>query len=275
MVPIIPTAFVVSSALFTGGRCATGQGEPRRRKTCIYRRQDQISRRMVAGDVDDEADAPRHPHEEQDTARTATAKKPQSRLAMAAADWLEEEEDELSQYWDRFDAAKAASKGGDVRVTQTAGRAADQTTALPTSSDANTSTNNNVALSTEELLERYHESRGINKEEERKHGRQIEDAVRAAGRASSAKEAIRILDAVRPYLQYNTKLGGTAFLELAQAMEADGDCHAATKVYRELATSPHADIRRQSRELLAQGTDRRPKRQYKRGIWDMLWDGWD
>ena len=34
------------------------------------------------------------------------AKKPQSRLAMAAADWLEEEdEDELAMYWDRFDAA--------------------------------------------------------------------------------------------------------------------------------------------------------------------------
>lgn len=33
-----------------------------------------------------------------------------SPLAMAAADWLEEEDDELAMYWDRFDAAKSGTK---------------------------------------------------------------------------------------------------------------------------------------------------------------------
>jgi hypothetical protein len=33
-----------------------------------------------------------------------------SPLAMAAADWLEDEEDELATYWDRFDATKNSGK---------------------------------------------------------------------------------------------------------------------------------------------------------------------
>ena len=192
---------------------------------------------------------------------------------MAAADWLEEEEeDELTMYWDRFDAAKAASK------TNVGEQAKDRAVQVSAGQSTPTSTKggNDANLSTEELLERYHESRGINKEEERKYGAQIEEATRSAKRASSASEAIRILDAVRPHLQYNTKLGGRAYLELAQALDANGEEDAATDIYRELATSPHGDIRRQAREMLACDAPlNRPKRQYRRGIWEMLWDaGW-
>lgn len=192
---------------------------------------------------------------------------------MAAADWLEEEEeDELSMYWDRFDAAKAASKtnGGEQATDGAVQVSAGQSTPTSTFDD------NNVDMSTEKLLERYHESRGINKEKERKYGVQIELATRSAKRASSASEAIRILNAVLPYLQYNTKLGGKAYLELAQALDANGDEGAATEIYRELATSPHGDVRRQAREMLTCGAAlNRPKRQYRRGIWEILWNaGW-
>ena len=145
----------------------------------------------------------------------------------------------------------------------------------PTPPNDNRIANVHVHVSTEELLERYHESRGINKEEERRYGPQIEEATRAARGASSASEAIRTLEAVRPYLQYSTKLGGNAYLELAQALDCDDKMDAATDIYRELAASPHGDIRRQAREMLARGDGaNRPKRQYKRGIWEMLWDGW-
>lgn len=101
---------------------------------------------------------------------------------MAAADWLEEEEeDELTMYWDRFDAAKAASK------TNVGEQAKDRAVQVSAGQSTPTSTKggNDANLSTEELLERYHESRGINKEEERKYGAQIEEATRSASDESS------------------------------------------------------------------------------------------
>jgi hypothetical protein len=36
--------------------------------------------------------------------------KPSSPLAMAAADWLEDEKDELESYWNHFDAAKSSGR---------------------------------------------------------------------------------------------------------------------------------------------------------------------
>ena len=282
--PIATTAFMlVSSALFTCPRCAIDAPVQRRgrgRDCYQYRttstaasNDDDNTSEGKGADADDEQALNESSIE---LTTTPTTQKPKSRLAMAAADWLEEEEeDELTMYWDRFDAAKEASRtnggnGGEQAKDRAAQVSAGQST--PTSTKGGDDAN----MSTEELLERYHESRGINKEKERKYGVQIEQATRSAKRASSASEAIRILDAVRPHLQYNTKLGGRAYLELAQALDANGEENAATDIYRELATSPHGDIRRQAREMLTCGAAlNRPKRQYRRGIWEMLWDaGW-
>lgn len=281
--PIATTAFVVaSSALFTCPRCALESPvQCRVRGRGRYRYRIAAAAAAAAGDDIDSEQTGEHAgdahalEEEGAAASTSSSKKPQSRLAMAAADWLEEDDgDELAMYWDRFDAAKAAAKSGGDRKKEQAEREVRQEggMAVMTNDDDDEIADN---ASTEELLERYHESRGINKEEERKYGPQIEEATRAAGCASSASEAIRILEAFRPYLQYNTKLGGNAYLELAQALDANEDVDAATDIYLELATSPHGDIRRQAREMLARGDGcERPKRQYKRGIWEMLWDGW-
>jgi hypothetical protein len=95
---------------------------------------------------------------------------------MAAADWVEEEEDELSKYWERFDDAK--------RVERTSTSADGNS--MPRRVDEQGSTG-----TTEQLLDSYYRSRGIDKEAETKHRSTIENAVNEASKAASAEEAVR------------------------------------------------------------------------------------
>jgi hypothetical protein len=182
-----------------------------------------------------------------------------SPLAMAAADWLEEEEDELAMYWDRYDVAKKNSNSGKEQTLPSAPQPQQD------------QDNNDATTTTEERLDRYYQSRNIDRGIERQHSTQIKQAIEKSKKASSAEEAIQLLVPIRQYLQYNTKLGGNAYFELAQALDANGQVEEATDVYEKLALSPHVEIRRKSRELLAMGSSRR-KRSYNRNVWNWLWD---
>lgn len=190
----------------------------------------------------------------------STTKKSLSPLAMAAADWLEEEEDELSKYWDRYDVAKTSSGQR------------PQPTPPPTNNDNTLLDNtNDERRTTEELLDKYYESRNIDRGMERKYKKEIEDAIEKNNKASSADEAIQALTPIQQYLQYNTKLGGRAYLELAQAYDANDQIDEATKIYEQLASSPHVDIRKRSRELLSMPPLSRPRRTYNRNVWNLFW----
>ena len=182
-----------------------------------------------------------------------------SPLAMAAADWLEEEEDELAMYWDRYDVAKSDNSNNDIKEQP------QQSTPQPFDTES---------ISTEERLDRYYESRNIDRGVERKHSTQIKQAIENSKKASSASEAIQYLTPIRQYLQYNTKLGGNAYFELAQALDAsdqDDSIREATDIYEKLSSSPHAEIRRKARELLAMGSSRL-KRTYNKNVWKWFWD---
>jgi hypothetical protein len=180
-----------------------------------------------------------------------------SPLAMAAADWLEDEEDELATYWDRFDATKNSGKlSVDNKV---------QTKQTKEESPSRTTTD-----TTEQLLDRYFQRRGIDKAEETKYATQIRKATDAAVKASSAEEAIIVLEPIRQYLQFNTKIGGNAYFEIAQALDANGEDDKASYIYTRLAASPHADIRKKSREILS--TSPREKRIYKKNVWNFFWN---
>ena len=185
--------------------------------------------------------------------------KPSSPLAMAAADWLEEEEDELAMYWDRYDVAK---KNSDSSKEQSQSSTPPSQPLLLDKDDDTT---------TEERLDRYYQSRNIDRGMERQHSSQIKQAIEKSKKASSADEAMQLLTPIRQYLQYNTKLGGNAYFELAQALDANDQVDEATDIYEQLASSPHVEIRRKSRELLAMGSSRR-KRTYNKSVWNWFWD---
>mmetsp|Transcript_5197 Transcript_5197/g.7246 ORF Transcript_5197/g.7246 Transcript_5197/m.7246 type:complete len:265 (+) Transcript_5197:45-839(+) len=202
--------------------------------------------------VDDGENIQSNSDENDDERKNVT--KPLSPLAMAAADWLEEEEDELALYWDRYDVAKKSSSKEQ-----------------PQSTPPQPLLDTDINTTTEERLDRYYESRNIDRGVERQHATQIKHAIETSKKASSADEAIQLLTPIRQYLQYNTKLGGTAYFELAQALDASDQVDEATDIYEKLASSPHVDIRRKSRELLAMGTSRR-KRTYSRNVWNWFWD---
>lgn len=183
--------------------------------------------------------------------------KPSSPLAMAAADWLEEEEDELAMYWDRYDVAKKNSDSSKEPSPSTPAQP------LRPKDDDDTTT--------EERLDRYYQSRNIDRGMERQHSSQIKQVIEKSKKASSPDEAILLLTPIRQFLQYNTKLGGNAYFELAQALDANDQVDEATDIYEQLASSPHVEIRRKSRELLAMGSSRR-KRTYNKSVWNWLWD---
>jgi hypothetical protein len=185
-----------------------------------------------------------------------------SPLAMAAADYLEEEEDELSQYWNRFDNAK---RGDAAKVD-----------ASPTGATEVLSKGATSAASTEELLDTYYQSRGIDKAAEKKYRAEIECAVQGARAAASAEEAVRILEKVRQYLQNHTRLGGDALLELAACYEAKKDPGRADEIYAALKSSPHEDIRQLAKRILFNPSSSRPKRRFQKGIWGTLgrWNTW-
>lgn len=188
--------------------------------------------------------------------------KPMSRLAMAAADWMEEEEDELTMYWERFDAAKSDKD----RKLETQSQA-------PLSSDKGD--DNSTSLSTEELLDRYYEGRKIDKKTEQKHSNEIEEAiVFASVSASSAMEAIQKLETVRSYLQVGSKLGGTGLLELAQAYQANGDESEASEIFHLLVQyNPQRDIRFRAKQLIENPSTN--KKEYgRKGFWATFDDFW-
>ena len=196
---------------------------------------------------------------------TKNVAKPLSPLAMAAADWLEEEEDELAMYWDRYDVAKKSS---------TSGSSTAQPRSIPPSEPSGSldDTINTATSTTEELLDRYYESRNIDRGLERSHATQIKQAIEKSTKASSAAEAIQLLTPIRQYLQYITKLGGNTYFELAQVLDANDQVAEASRgIFEQLACSPHGEVRRKSRELLAMGSAR-PKRTYNKNVWNWFWD---
>ena len=131
--------------------------------------------------------------------------KNKSRLAQLAEDWLEEEaEDELMSYWDRFDTNRVSSAG--------------ETKTFMIQKNATATEAEELALTTEERLERYFDRRGINKALEAQYASDIEAAIRQAQRAGTPGEAMNALREVQPWLQANTRLGGQALYELAVAL---------------------------------------------------------
>jgi hypothetical protein len=170
-------------------------------------------------------------------------KKPQSRLARLAEDWLEEEEDELRLYWERFDEKTKQEEP-----------------------PANTKDDDNdTSLTTEQRLERYYDRRGINKRCEKGHAQEIKEALDKAQIAATPERAIAFLEQVQPWLQINSKLGGTALLELAVALwQRDGTPD--VDLCQELLGNPH--VRRQVHQLLK--NDGPPKRQSESSLWQGL-----
>lgn len=143
-----------------------------------------------------------------------TQLKPKSRLAQLAEDWLEEEEDELQTYWERFDENKNKIQSKEVQIKENEvkrleGEEGDK--------------DEFSTLTTEQRLERYFDRRGINKAKERKYAVQIKEAITTAQNAKTPEAAIEALDGVRAWLQVNTSLGGMALYELAVALwQRDG-----------------------------------------------------
>jgi tetratricopeptide (TPR) repeat protein len=189
-----------------------------------------------------------------------TETKSMSPLAMAAADWLEDEEDELSLYWEKFDDAKRDGIDNKSRLNTATELLVDEKNVSP-------------VATTEELLERYYESRGISRETEQKHKQEIKAAVKAARKASSAKEAIRLLEGVKSYLQCNTQLGGDALLELAECYEANDEPEKSLEIYEKVRTNPQSQIRRRVKAIFSNPSSR-PKRQFTKGLWNLNWDTW-
>lgn len=178
--------------------------------------------------------------------------KPKSRLALLAEDWLEEEEDELASYWERFDENKNGNVSADFNSTSFAS----------SGSYKNIVDSSSETLTTEERLERYYDSRGINKKKEEQFASQIEYAINAAKKAATAEIAIAELEKVQPYLQVNSKLGGSALYELVIAMwQRDGI--ADEDLIEKLIENAH--IRRQLQQLMKQGKP--PTRQNQNSMW--------
>ena len=128
-------------------------------------------RKHILYTTDDDIQSPNsHENDANLDNETKNVAKPLSPLAMAAADWLEEEEDELAMYWDRYDVAKKSS---------TSGSSTAQPQSIPPSEPSGSldDTINTATSTTEELLDRYYESRNIDRGLERSHATQIKQAI--------------------------------------------------------------------------------------------------
>ena len=205
---------------------------------------------QTTGDGDGDGDQA----EQESPAEIQQPQKSLSPLAMAAADWLaEDEDDELQMYWEKFDDAKRDGTTADGNVVD---------------SDAAGYVNNGTT--TEELLDNFYTRQGIDKRTELKYKGDIEVAVKSAKRATSPREAIRLLEAVRPYMQLNSKIGGNALLELGQAYDANEEEEKAREIYEALKSNPQSDIRRRIKQLLA--SSGRTKKARK-NLWD-LFNAW-
>mmetsp|Transcript_32025 Transcript_32025/g.47115 ORF Transcript_32025/g.47115 Transcript_32025/m.47115 type:complete len:203 (+) Transcript_32025:210-818(+) len=178
-------------------------------------------------------------------------RKKMSRLAMAAADWMEEEEDELNLYWERYDNAKQ-SKTPKPDLTN-----------VPNDESTTTS-----ALSTEELLNRYFQKFGIDKRTEKEHVDEILRALEIANAVTTQPtQAIRVLEEVRPYLQIKSRLGGNALLELGAAYEDNDEYDKARDIYESLKENPERDIKGRVRTALLNVGKKNPKGLFGGAFW--------
>lgn len=183
--------------------------------------------------------------------------KPKSRLALLAEDWLEEEEDELTSYWERFDENKNGNVSADSKSLPFA-----SPDSLPNIVDDSSS----EALTTEERLERYYDSRGINKKKEEQFKSNIEFAIDAARKAATAEIAIAELEKVQPYLQVNSKLGGSALYELVIALwERDG--RPDEDLIEKLMGNVH--VRRELQQLMKRG---KPPTRQNNSMWQDIFN---
>ena len=198
-------------------------------------------------------------------AQDENSPKPMSRLAMAAADWMEEEDDELLSYWDRFDDAKSNSKKN-ANTTHPQGASNSEVILENSQSEIN--------MSTEERLDRYFQSRGIDKSIEKKYSKDIERAMTyASTSASSAQDAIQNLEKVLPYMQVGSKIGGSALMELAYAYQAHGDEEKAVKICSLIMNqNPLKELRLRAKQLMEDPV-RFGKRYEKKSFWTSF-DSW-
>ena len=164
-----------------------------------------------------------------------------SRLALLAEDWLEDddddEEDELQKYWERFDEKTPHQSKTSTIITNK-------------QDDDDDNDDSSSLLTTEERLERYLDSRGIRRKEEILHQKEIENAIQIAQKATTPEEAIQALDAVQPYLQVHTRLGGTALVEYLIATWQKNEGYLDEELCRALLNNPHDIVVSKVKQLL-------------------------
>jgi len=173
---------------------------------------------------------------------TTSSKRPLSPLAMAAADWLEEEEedDEWAQYWNRFEDGK---RGDSATVSTTDVSTSSSTHASNTTDDRN--------LSTEERLERYLQSRGIDRQQQSQVEPELQRVLQDCKTQFTAQQVIDTLQQIEPLLSKHTQLGGTLYLEYAMALWKTEQKELALEICRAQRKNPHRDIVRRSKEIAA------------------------
>ena len=172
-----------------------------------------------------------------------TTDKPKSRLAMLAEDWMaEEEEDELADYWSRFEDNKTSGQqiiDSEKDIDEDLGADAEE----------------KLLLTTEERLDRYFDSRGINKQKEKEHTVEIQKAITKATNILDSgrppQQAILTLQEVKPYLQVNTRLGGTALVQLANALWQNDQQQESMLLCQELRSNRH--VRQQVVKFMQDG----------------------
>jgi len=189
-----------------------------------------------------------------------------SPLAMAAAEVLEEEEDELAAYWERYDDAKA-------------GEAMRPQRRMP-EWDGSPTTKGSSATRTDELLNRYYAAQGIDKVAEDAARDGIE-AARGQARLELARghplAAVLTLEVLQQQglLQPHSKLGSAALLELASYHEHSDQEERARAIYESLGSHPQTDVRREARSLLTSVTSRTRRLSGRAGSWWSLPVPWD
>ena len=138
-----------------GGYCVAGGGHAVRSR-CCHSRHAAVQSVGAAGDAEDGGDGGVKGDGEGDGGVQGGGSKALSPLAMAAMDMMEEEEDELASYWDRYDAAKS----GDASAA--ASTAAAQPAALEAEhGDMEGLSAVEKEARTRTLLNRWYASRGI------------------------------------------------------------------------------------------------------------------
>lgn len=243
MVGYVAVSFATACAAFVSPLVHTSGRDPQRSKE--WRQESTQPRLLIAAWASSQ-------NEDDESLQDEDAAKPKSRLALLAEDWLEEEEDELQMYWERFE----ENKGN-----------AEATKSIP-DADNTASRDEDSDLTTEQRLERYFDSRGIHKLNERKYASRIEQAIAKAQSAPTPEEAITALTHVQPYLQMRTRLGGTALYELAVALwQRDGEPD--EELLRELIQK-NTHVKQKVQQLTKQQSP--PQRSTQNSFWQGLLD---